>query len=397
VAHGMTNILTFAWGPYSDFGIPKETKAWEKKDAPPMWMLVDLDGKKLPAYFTNQRSVEEIHRFHKQFDALSLRRTPTDIALYLSNDTAELASLETANHVWESIWARTRNVLCYLLRMKGVTADYVDDETLPTTTEHFTTIIVPASYSLSQEAAGKLAQFAKEGGTLILAGPSGLVDPWLAKYPNLGGPAWAELDWKAPQFQVETANVCFLGGKSKMQVPSDESNAFKGVNFGAMPKAKSITDANGEIVGWQRPWGKGKVVAYGIFPETCCSNPHPAMNHLRWLSQMAKLANVRYSGRWNAGNAVPAKGKLGEGSPVVEVVVRVRKEHEADEKFVFVLNHGGAGTGVVEIPVDEARWEAADALTGEPMPQTSSSSRVWRVRLTVKPWEYKIIHLKKAA
>ncbi|MFA6293614.1 MAG: beta-galactosidase, partial [Victivallales bacterium] len=73
LAHGMTNNLVFAWGPYSDHGVPKEVKAWEKPNAVPMWMLIDLDGTKLPAYYTNKRSLEEIQRFHGKFDGLSIK------------------------------------------------------------------------------------------------------------------------------------------------------------------------------------------------------------------------------------------------------------------------------------------------------------------------------------
>jgi hypothetical protein len=93
--------------------------------------------------------------------------------------------------------------------MNGITADYVDDETLPEAPGRYRTVIVPASYVLSQEAAGRLARFARRGGTVILAGVAGLRDPWLNEYANLGGPAWADLGWHAPDFSTDFAPVVF--------------------------------------------------------------------------------------------------------------------------------------------------------------------------------------------
>ena len=64
--------------------------------------------------------------------------------LYLTNlsrDTAEYGSLTSANKPWESVWTRTHNGLCYLLRMQGITADFVDDETLPVAPGRFATVI----------------------------------------------------------------------------------------------------------------------------------------------------------------------------------------------------------------------------------------------------------------
>jgi hypothetical protein len=391
VAHGMTNNLIFAWGPYSDSGVPKETRAWEKPNAVPMWMLIDLDGKKLPAYFTNQRSLQEIQKFHKTFDALSLRRIPSNVALFVSRDTAEYSSLESANKPWVSLWARTRNTLCYLLRLSGITADFVDDQTMPTTPGQFTTIIVPASYVLSQETAVKLATFAREGGTVILAGPSGIVDPWLNKYANLGGPAWADLGWIAPAFKLETAPADFLDGKAS----AAESKMFKGGQIGEMASARPIHDSRGAVVGWKRPWGKGNLVAYRLAPDSYTGNPHPSQNLLAWTRQLISAGQLHYTGRWNSPAIRNSGTKHGEGAPVVDVVIRAGKGKEAEEKFVFVLNQGGAGEGTVEIPVAEGDWQAHDALTGAVLAGAAVTNGVWQWKITCKPWDYKILHLTR--
>lgn len=202
VAHGMTNILQFAWTPFSDHTATQVPKPrwWEDEDAVPMWFIIDTDGTRLPGFYTYKQSLREIQRYHRRFDGLSIKRAATDIALYVSPDTAEYVTMETGNKPWGSYWQRTRNNLIYLLRMSGITVDYVDDATLPGRPGKYRKIIVPATYLLSQEAAGKLADFTRSGGTLILAGPCGLRDPWYKPYQNVGGPAWQQLDWQAPAY-----------------------------------------------------------------------------------------------------------------------------------------------------------------------------------------------------
>ena len=292
LAHGMQNTLVFGWGPISDYGTPKEPRAWEKPDAKPMWMMIDLDGKKLPNYFTNQRSLREIAQFHKRYDGLSLRRAPTDTAFFVSRDTAEYGGLESANRPWLSAWVRTRSNLCYLLRLSGITADFVDDETLPASPGRFRTVIVPAAYVLSQETAAKLARFARHGGTLVLAGASGVVDPWLDKYPNLGGPAWAELGWTAPSFRDEPAKVDFRPADAAA-AKADGDNRFWGVNIGTMPGGQPLRDGRGNLLGWTRAWGKGRLVAYGVLPAAYTGNPHPSPNEIAWIEQLVRLAGLR--------------------------------------------------------------------------------------------------------
>jgi len=391
VAHGMTANLVFAWGPYADTGIPKEPRAWEKPHAGPMWMLIDLDGKRLPAYFTNQRSLEEIRKFHKTFDALALRRVPTDVALFVSRDTAEYSDLESANKPWESVWARTRNTLDYLLRLSGITADFVDDETMPVAPGQFTTVVVPASYVLSQETAVKLATFARGGGTVILAGPSGIVDPWLNKYANVGGPAWTDLAWVAPNFKLATAAADFLPGKAS----AEERKMFKGSPIGQMAGGEPLHDSRGAVVGRKRLWGKGKLVAYSVVPDSYTGNPHPSQNLTAWTRQLIGAGELHYTGRWNAPGIHNSATKHGEGAPIVDVVVRVRKGRETAEKFVFVLNQGGAGEGTIEIPVVAGAWEARDALTGTALANATVADGVWRLKIACKPWEYRVFRLAR--
>jgi hypothetical protein len=218
IAHGMTNDLTFAWHPYSDYGAVTEPHAWEKPDAHPMWFIVDTDGTKLPAYPVYVRAVQEVRDFHQKYDGLSLQRAATNVGFYVSPDTANFAIYESANKPWMSVWQRTRNALIYGLRMAGVTVHYLDDTTLPAAPGAYTSIIVPAAYSLNQAAAEKLASFAQAGGTVVLAGMTGAVDPWLNKYANVGGPAWAELNWQAPDYKPDAATVAFPGRRANSEV-----------------------------------------------------------------------------------------------------------------------------------------------------------------------------------
>ncbi|MBL4699928.1 MAG: beta-galactosidase [Phycisphaeraceae bacterium] len=110
VAHGMTNNLVFAWRPYSDHGRVKGNHAWEKPDAHPMWFIIDNDNTRLPGYYAMEKTKREIHTFHGQHDALSLKRYPTTTAIYVSDDTSEYLSYITGNKPYASnlTYSRTR-------------------------------------------------------------------------------------------------------------------------------------------------------------------------------------------------------------------------------------------------------------------------------------------------
>ena len=407
VAHGMSNNLVFGWKPYSDHGPVKGTRAWEKPGARPMWMLTDNDGTRLPHFNSYRKSLNEIHAYHRRFNGLTIKRSDTDTALYVSPDTGEYVIMETGNKPWGSAWQRTRNNLAYLLRMNGVTADYVDSETLPDAPGKYRKIVVPASKVLSQADAAKLATFTKRGGTLILAGITGLVDPWLRPYENVGGPAWSELNWKAPEWQDDYARVSFdrdlalqptgttaaetpasEGGKVDRQVP--ESKTFRGVNPGTMQNAEPLDDARGQTVGWQRKWGKGRIIAYGVFPDIYTSNPHPPRNLTAWTNRLIEQGALTVTGTWQPESAGTSEGHLGSGDPVVEVVVR---EKTPGDRFVFCLNQGGAGAGRIEIPLPAGQWQARDIINSEPMARGRFKDGLWTCPLKLDPWDYRVIRL----
>lgn len=384
LAHGITNDLTFAWYPYSDHGPVKEPRAWEKPDAHPMWFMIDTDGTKLPAYDVYVRAIREVRAFHQRFDGLSLRRAATKLGFYVSPDTANYVVYETANKPWESAWQRTRNVLVYGMRMAGLTVRYLDDETLPAAPGEVTAIVVPAAYALNQIAAEKLAAFARAGGTVILAGMTGAVDPWLKPYANVGGPAWAELAWQAPEFKPEEATVAFPGDAKIGGLK------FLGTAIGTMPRATALTDAAGATLGWHRPWGKGQLIAYGVLPDAYTSDPHPAPQLLAWIEQWRALAGLPLVARW-VSDQPPAAGPVGQGSAVVEVVVR---EKSPTEKLVFCLNQGGPGDGRVEVTTGPGTWQATDALTGHPFTGVSAGD-VWTGALRLEALGYRVLRLRK--
>ncbi|HEY3377621.1 MAG TPA: beta-galactosidase [Armatimonadota bacterium] len=385
LAHGMTNDLTFAWHPYSDAGPVKGTHAWEKADASPMWFVIDTDGTKLPAYTSYTRSVDEVRAYHQRYNGLTIKRAPTTVAFYVSPDTAEYVVYETGNQPWNSYWQRTRNALIYALRLNGVTVQYVDDATLPAAPGAFTTVIVPAAYVLNQQAAAKLAGFAKAGGAVVLAGMTGVVDPWLTKYDNIGGPAWAELGWKAPDFYGEMADVTFAANTEK-------TSYFRGRSLGRMPDAQSITDTRANTVGFVRAWGKGRLIAYGILPDSYNTDPHLPANLQAWTAQLMTLAKLPITGRWAPNTDTVTPGAVGTGSPVVEIVVR---QKSANEKFVFCLNQGGAGDGNAEITVTPGAWTAEDAITGKPIPGGTVAGDTWRLPLHLEAYGYRVIRLLK--
>jgi hypothetical protein len=384
LAHGMTNDMTFAWRPYADYGPVVGTRAWEKPDALPMWFIIDNDGTKLPAYPIYLRCMQEIRDFHQRFDGFSLKRAATTVGFYVSPDTGSFVLYDTGNQPWLSPWEHTRNTLVYALRMEGVTVTYLDDATLPAAPGPLQTIIVPAAYVLSQPAAEKLAAFAQAGGTVILAGMTGVVDPWLAKYPNIGGPAWADLNWQAPDFNLDPAHPVFAAASA------GSPGLFRGAGLGIMPGATPIMGPGGDTLGWERTWGTGKLLAYGIVPEAYTTDPHASAEMSAWLDQWRLYVDLPITGRWVSGDALKM-GLVGEGSEVVEVVVR---EKSPTEKFVFCLNQGGAGRGTVEVPVSGGTWRALDALTGDPVAGAVAAG-TWRTPLSLDALGYRVIRLAK--
>ena len=389
LAHGMTNNLVFGWKPYSDAGPVKEARAWEKPDAPAMWMLIDKDGTKLPVYYTYVRSLKEISDYHKRFDGFSIKRAPTDTALYVSNDTNEYVVMSTGNQPWGSPYQRVRNNVTYLLRMSGIAADYVDDATLPAAPGRFEKIIVPAACVLSQPAAEKLAAFAKAGGTIVLAGPCGLRDPWLTPYSSIGGPAWADLGWAAPASSLIPDQIPASFAPNAAAAPGV---SFRGIGLSALPNGTPILDAAGRTVGWQRSWGQGKLIAYSVFPDTDAQNPQLSANLFGWTKQLAQLAHLDAAGRWVSAATLTGTGIVGAGEPVVEVVVR---QKSATDRFVFCLNQGGDGQGTLEVPVSGGKWQVTDALTDKPMDGVLSAG-VWHCALPLPALGYRVLHLTHA-
>jgi hypothetical protein len=94
--------------------------------------------------------------------------------------------------------------------------------------------------------------------------------------------------------------------------------------------------------------------------------------------------------RWVSGDALKM-GLVGEGSEVVEVVVR---EKSPTEKFVFCLNQGGAGAGTVEVTVGGGNWQGTDALAGQAV-EGSVAGGIWKTPVSLDPFGYRVIRLVK--
>ena len=295
-----------------------------------------------------------------------------------------------------STWIRTRSNLCYLSRLSGITADFVDDETLPAGPGQFRTVIVPAAYVLSQETAERLARFARGGGTIILAGASGVVDPWLNKYANVGGAAWTELGWIAGSFRAEPASVDFLPGKA-FPPGTAKSKPFRRREHRHHARRRAAPRRPGQrgrldaAVGTRKTRGlrhpPRRRPLWGQFPSFAPANRLDQATHHR-----RRTATER---GWTSSQTIENRSdKHGEGEPIVEVVVRVRQGRESQEKFVFVLNRGGVGSGLVEVPLAGGDWQASDALSGVPLAGALADG-VWRLDLAMKPWEYRVFHLSR--
>lgn len=380
LAHGMTNNLVFGWRPYSDHGRVKGIRAWEKSKAHPMWFLIDNDGTRLPSFDAVEKSKREIHAFHKQFDGLSLKRYPTRMAIYVSDDTSEYLSYLTANKPYATGVTHSRNTLIYLMRMAGLQVDYLDDELLTLKRKQYDTLVLPPTPLLSRKAAVEIADFVQRGGKLILVGASGQYDPWLNAQVTLGGQAWKKLGWQAPDYQ---------------HTALQKGAVLHGQNIGQFNNGQTLTDKKGRILGWQKSWGKGQVFAMAVYPSTYAKTPHMPLEANHWMQRLIDHAKLPINARWinHEATSYDPKHKHGNGAPVVEVVLRRKSEHEI---FAFVLNQGGAGHGLIEcqLPETQTPWEVHDALTGAQINASSIANRL-QIPLTLQPWGYRVLLLKR--
>ena len=393
LAHGTTANLTFGWKPYSDRGprvFKDGNKAWEKKNAPPMWMLIDTDGTKLPLWYSNLKSAREIAAFHEKHDVRSLQRVNSRAGWYVSPDTAELAVMLSGNKPYNSPLTQARICQAAQLRMQGVTMNYLDDESLKAiSVANFDSVLVPPTPVLSDEAAARLAEFVKAGGTLVLLGPAGAYDPWLNKRECFGGEAWKELNWHVPaQWKDLNSFMEDFGGKHESQLAATR-------NYPVLNPEQVLKDKTGQTMASVKHWGKGKVIATSVYPRRYTRLAHPTKELYSYMQWLKTAAGLPVTGVWlpEASDIAREPAKIGSGAPLVEVVVREKNVNGKTEKFVFVLNQGGSGKGTVCVPVKPGiRYNAIDALTGEKI-EANSSKGFWKLDLQVSPWQYNVIRL----
>ncbi len=377
LAHGMTNNLIFGWRPYSDHGRVRGTRAWEKDKAHPMWFLIDNDGTRLPSFDAVEKTKAQIHQFHKRYDGLSLKRYPTNIGIYVSDDTSEYLSYMTANRPYNIPLTASRNTLIYLMRMAGLQADYLDDQLLESKRKQYDTLILPPTPLLSDKAAKQIADFTQRGGKLILVGAAGQLDPWLIPVSPLGGNAWADLNWIAPDYQHRQL----------------QSNGhFRGVNPGNISNAKSIVDSHNQTIGWHKTWGQGHVYVYAVYPSFYVQNPHMPIDMHQWMQRMIELTDLPVNARW-INDQTPVydpKVKHGKGSPVVEVVLRRKSDKEV---FAFVLNQGGQGEGRMQCNLP-GNWQITDVLTDQAMQPIREHNKT-SVKLSLPDFGYRVFRMVK--
>ena len=307
IAHGMKVPMTFAWRPYADYKreiFKTGVKSWQKGDAPPMWLLIDVDGTCVSGYAPNVRSTDEIMAFHRKYDGHSLRRITGDVALYLSTEESTYIMFETMDRPYSSVDSKNRTAIAAALRYGGARVEYFDDATLgEVTPEKFPVLIASGEKVVSDEAVMRLKSYAERGGTLITFNDFNSLDVNLNPKPNSGMAGW----------------------KGDVR-----HRTFKGKS-----DCKPYNTAEYD-----------RTLAQFFADNPCIPR------HAWWENEEPR--------RDGEENMLP-----GEGRPIVEVVVR--EQAHTGQRFAFVLNKGGVGMGRL-CGDDFENMKLEDALTGESVP-----------------------------
>lgn len=383
IAHGMDVVNNFAWKPYSDAGL--QAKRWNEPGAPPWWFIIDFDGTHMPQFDPLVRATREVNAFDAKFSGASLKRAKPDAAFFVSSDAGVLSHFETGGQWWSSPVTHARCELGWLLRLNGVSLDYLDDQLLSERLAQYKTVFVPYSPNVNDASLKRLADFARAGGTVVFAGPSGWQDPWLKPRANVGGAAFTELGWKVTDFAPKPAE-----GIREVTAPA----ALVGTGTAQFAGGKAIlTDAQGKPVAWQKPLGKGRVIALTVFPSAYTQSPHAAPGSMALVKQLVSLAGSTPQASWQCEAAPTPDAPAGEGAPVVDVMLRQKSQREL---FLFVMNMGGEGTGAVRLNRDWLRqshgsnWQISDALGGV-APKLEGS----RIPLSLEAWGYRVLRLTR--
>ena len=309
VAHGMSVPMTFAWRPYADYKreiFKTGTKAWLRDDAPPMWLLIDVDGSCVSGYAPNVRSTDEIAAFHRKYDGHSLRRITGDVALYLSTEESAYIMFETMDRPYNSPDARNRTAIAAALRYAGVRIEYFDDSTLgEVMPDKFPVLIAPGEKVVSDETVALLKRYAERGGSLIAFNDFNSLDVNLNPRSNPGTAGWIG----------DVRRRTFIGKCERKPYNTAEYD---------------------------------RTLSQLLADNPCIPR------HAWWENEEPRRGGEE-------------KMLPGEGRPIVEVVVR--EQSRTGLRFAFILNKGGNGRGRL-CGEDFAGVRLTDALTGKVVPPT---------------------------
>jgi hypothetical protein len=384
IAHGMKVVNNFAWKPYSDAGL--NAKRWNEPGAPPWWFIIDFDGKHMPQFDPLVRATREVNAFDAKYGGATLKRAKPDAAFFVSEDAGVLSHFDTLGQWWNSPIVHARCELGWLLRLNSVRLDYLDDALLAERLKDYRTVFVPYSPNVSDTSLQHLADFARSGGTVVFAGPCGWQDPWLKARPNVGGAAFADLNWKVADFEPKSVE----GVKALDTLATVAPLAsVAGAGAGSLPGGKPLmAGADGKPAAWEHSFGQGRVIALDVFPSAYSQSPHADAANVELVGKLTKLAGVTPRAAWHTDVASTPEKLAGEGAPVVDVMMRKKSDREL---FLFVMNIGGEGSGEVRLNLDGAGWKLTDALTGDAVMATADG----RIPMKLRPWGYQVVRMVK--
>ncbi len=337
---------------------------------PLIFGLFDDRALPYPVYDSFVRFGRDAERFHRRYDALSLRRERPRVAVFLGDDVSLANWLETGGQTWEAAAVQGHVGAYWLVERNGYPVEFINDDRFDLPRE-VQVLVVPWTHVINETSLTRIVDFARRGGTVLLDGPVGLYDEHYRPYSPLpGGRALRDLGVTFAEYRDEP-NRLIIADDSLVPGLARTELQTTGVPVDVRVSGAEVLarDAAGNPGLVRREVGRGQVYWFltALGRTNRSRRPDPAAVAL-WggLIQAAGLRS-RHSLHVSAEATGPASADLdhgGAGLPMTDALcdVSVRLKGD-DEAFVFVVSFFNETRGDLAVRLPPGSYEVTDAVT----------------------------------